>query len=61
MAAHARATSDAIVVGVGPGPYTSLRVGIVTAAALGDALGIPVYGSLLARRVSPLRRAGSRP
>lgn len=35
---------DAIVVGVGPGPYTSLRVGIVTAAALGDALGIPVYG-----------------
>ncbi len=34
----------AIVAGVGPGPYTSLRVGIVTAAALGDALGIPVYG-----------------
>jgi tRNA threonylcarbamoyl adenosine modification protein YeaZ len=34
----------AIVVGVGPGPYTSLRVGIVTAAALGDALGIPVHG-----------------
>lgn len=35
---------DAIVAGVGPGPYTSLRVGIVTAAALGDALAIPVYG-----------------
>jgi len=35
---------EAIVAGVGPGPYTSLRVGIVTAAALGDALGIPVYG-----------------
>jgi tRNA threonylcarbamoyl adenosine modification protein YeaZ len=34
----------AIVVGVGPGPYTSLRVGIVTAAALGDALSIPVHG-----------------
>jgi tRNA threonylcarbamoyl adenosine modification protein YeaZ len=34
----------AIVVGLGPGPYTSLRVGIVTAAALGDALGIPVHG-----------------
>jgi tRNA threonylcarbamoyl adenosine modification protein YeaZ len=34
----------AIVTGVGPGPYTSLRVGIVTAAALGDALAIPVYG-----------------
>lgn len=35
---------EAIVTGVGPGPYTSLRVGIVTAAALGDALAIPVYG-----------------
>ncbi|MDF3291045.1 tRNA (adenosine(37)-N6)-threonylcarbamoyltransferase complex dimerization subunit type 1 TsaB [Streptomyces silvisoli] len=33
-----------IVVGVGPGPYTGLRVGLVTAAAFGDALGIPVYG-----------------
>jgi tRNA threonylcarbamoyl adenosine modification protein YeaZ len=35
---------EAIVAGLGPGPYTSLRVGIVTAAALGDALAIPVYG-----------------
>jgi tRNA threonylcarbamoyl adenosine modification protein YeaZ len=35
---------EAIVVGIGPGPYTSLRVGIVTAAALGDALSIPVHG-----------------
>ncbi|MBV9023964.1 MAG: tRNA (adenosine(37)-N6)-threonylcarbamoyltransferase complex dimerization subunit type 1 TsaB [Streptomycetaceae bacterium] len=33
-----------IVVGVGPGPYTGLRVGLVTAAAFGDALGIPVHG-----------------
>ncbi len=41
---HAPAELEAIVTGVGPGPYTSLRVGIVTAAALGDALGIPVYG-----------------
>lgn len=41
---HAPADLDAIVTGLGPGPYTSLRVGIVTAAALGDALGIPVHG-----------------
>ena len=35
---------DAVVVGCGPGPFTGLRVGIVSAAALGDALGIPVHG-----------------
>lgn len=35
---------DGIVVGLGPGPFTGLRVGIVTAAALGDALGVPVWG-----------------
>src|SRR5581483_707436 len=35
---------DAVVVGTGPGPYTSLRVGLVTAAAFADALGIPAYG-----------------
>ena len=34
----------AIVVGQGPGPFTGLRVGLATAAALGDARGIPVYG-----------------
>jgi tRNA threonylcarbamoyl adenosine modification protein YeaZ len=35
---------DAIVCGVGPGPFTGLRVGMVTAAAIGDALGLPVHG-----------------
>jgi tRNA threonylcarbamoyl adenosine modification protein YeaZ len=34
----------AVVTGVGPGPFTGLRVGMVTAAALGDALGIGVHG-----------------
>jgi tRNA threonylcarbamoyl adenosine modification protein YeaZ len=34
----------AVVVGVGPGPFTGLRVGMVTAAALGDALEVPVFG-----------------
>lgn len=34
----------ALVVGVGPGPYTGLRVGLATADAFGLALGVPVHG-----------------
>jgi len=34
----------AVVVGCGPGPFTGLRVGMATASAFGQALGIPVHG-----------------
>jgi tRNA threonylcarbamoyl adenosine modification protein YeaZ len=46
LAAAGRSAGElaAVVAGLGPGPYTGLRVGLVTAAAIADAVGIPVYG-----------------
>ena len=35
---------EAVVTGVGPGPFTGLRVGMATASALADALSIPLHG-----------------
>ncbi len=45
LAAAGRALGevDALVCGVGPGPFTGLRAGMVTAAALGHSLDRPVH------------------
>ena len=43
-AGAARGELDGIVVGTGPGRYTSLRMGLVTARALAFALDVPVAG-----------------
>ena len=40
----ALADVDAVVTGLGPGPFTGLRVGVVTAAGIADARRLPVVG-----------------
>ena len=48
----------AIVAGLGPGPFTGLRVGLVTAAVLAELLAIPAYGVCSLDAITPAAHRG---
>ncbi len=48
---------SAVVVGLGPGPFTGLRVGVMTAAALADARGLPAYGVCTHDAIATMHKA----
>jgi tRNA threonylcarbamoyl adenosine modification protein YeaZ len=58
-AGAAPADLTAIVVGTGPGPYTGLRAGLVTARVLGSALRIPVDGVCTLDAIARAAAAGA--
>lgn len=54
-----RGQGDQIVVNVGPGSFTGIRVGVAAARALGFAWGVPVSGYGCLTLVAAMARAGS--
>jgi tRNA threonylcarbamoyl adenosine modification protein YeaZ len=50
----------AVAVGLGPGPFTGLRVGIATANAIADALEVPAYGCCSLDAIAAKHRGAGR-